>query len=215
MIIKKINLNGKSYPQSLKEVYDAPKQLYVLGDEKILNEFGIAIVGTRKASEYGKNIATQFAYELAQKGIVIISGLAKGIDSYAHIGTLKAKGKTIAVLGHGLDMIYPAENRKLAEEIIRNGGCLISEYPVGVSAKKEHFPERNRIISGLSRGVLVVEAQEKSGSLITVDFALEQGRDVYGIPGNINSQNSVGTNELIKQGAKLVTSFQDIIYEYK
>ena len=141
----------------------------------------------------------------------MISGLARGIDSYAHQGAIKAKGKTIAVLGSGLDIIYPPENAKLYKEIIMNNGAIITEYPLGSKPEKYHFPERNRIISGLSDGVLVVEAKKKSGTMITVDFALEQGREVYAIPGNISSDSSYGTNELIKEGAIPVTNVNDII----
>ncbi|MBR3255207.1 MAG: DNA-processing protein DprA [Clostridia bacterium] len=208
--IKTISVESPKYPEKLKHIYDPPKVLYVLGNEKILNNTGIAIVGCREATEYGKKAATYFAYNLANKGINIISGLAKGIDSYSHIGALQAKGKTIAVIGSGLDIIYPKENKKLAQEIIKTGGAIITEYPIGTKPEKEHFPARNRIISGLSNSVLVVEAKEKSGSLITADFAMEQGKDVYVVPGNINSLNSVGTNNLIKDGAILVNNYKDI-----
>ena len=156
----------------------------------------------------------KFAYDLAKENITIISGMAKGIDSNAHMGCLYAKGKTIAVLGSGLDRIYPKENIRLYNEIISNSGAIVSEYVIGTIATRMNFPARNRIISGLSDGVIVVEAKEKSGTLITVDFALEQGKDIFVVPGNITSHNSVGTNELIKQGAKCVTSVKDILEEY-
>ena len=178
-------------------------------------------MGCREASEYGIKAAKYFSYNLAKYGINIISGLAKGIDSYAHFGSVYANqenilsGKTIAVLGCGLDIIYPKENTLLADEIVKTGGLIISEYPLGTKPEKRNFPARNRIISGLSKGVLVIEAKEKSGTLITVDFALEQGRDVFVVPGNINSINSVGTNDLIKQGAHIVTNVNDIIQFYK
>ena len=147
---------------------------------------------------------------IEDKNINIISGLAKGVDSYAHIGTLSTVGKTIAVVGNGLDSVYPVENKELLYRILKKGGAIISEYPLGTRPEKMNFPARNRIISGMSKGVIVIEAKKKSGTLITVDFALEQGRDVYVIPGNINSVNSAGTNELIKQGAKLVTTYDEI-----
>lgn len=229
-----ISINEKEYPKKLKEIYDAPVSLYIKGNKKILNNKSIAIVGCREASDYGKKAAKYFAYNLAKENINIISGLAKGIDSYAHIGAvcaqkeekslkttsnsnesnLKVYGKTVAVTGNGLDIIYPKENEFLAKEIIENGGAIISEYPLGVKPDKMNFPARNRIISGMSKGLIVVEAKEKSGTLITVDFALEQGRDVFVVPGNINSINSVGTNQLIKQGAKLVTNYREIFVNF-
>ena len=214
MKIEEIFIENKEYPEQLRNIYDPPLKLYVLGNKQILNQKGIAIVGTRKATEYGKKVAFQFAKELCKKGINIISGLALGIDTYAHMGALQPEctGKTIAVLGSGLDEIYPKENIDLAKQIIKSGGCIISEYSIGTKPEKLNFPQRNRIISGLSEGVLVVEAGEKSGSLITADFALEQGREVFAVPGNISSNVSIGTNNLIKQGAKLVTCCEEILY---
>lgn len=203
----------ENYPEKLKNIYAPPAKLYLLGDESILNMPSIAIIGCRQASDYGKKVAFRFAYELAKKGIVIISGLARGIDTYSHLGAVKANGKTIAILGSGFMNIYPPENKWLCKEIIQKGGAIITEYEMEAKPEKEHFPARNRLISGLSNGVLVVEAKEKSGTLITVDHALEQGKDVFIIPGNITSNNSYGTNDLIKQGAKLVTSIQDILEE--
>ena len=201
--------------------------LYIRGNKEILNGKNVGIVGCRDCTDYGKKAAKYFAYNLSkEKSINIVSGLAKGVDSYAHWGSVGANiecestkncgkkqvscGKTIAVLGNGLDMIYPKENIELANEIIRSGGAIISEYPCGTKPDKMNFPARNRIISGLSKGIIVIEAKEKSGTLITVDFALEQGRDVFVVPGNINSINSVGTNDLIRQGAKMVTSYEDV-----
>lgn len=213
--IKTIKINNKLYPEKLRKIENPPKQIYILGDEKILNDFSIAIVGCRLCSEYGKKMAQSIAYNLAKYQINVISGLALGIDTNAHIGCLMNKGKTIAVLGNGLDMIYPTENIEIADEIIKNGGAIISEYPIGVRPKKENFPERNRIISGLSNGVVVIEAKEKSGSFITVECALNQGKDVFAVPGNINSSNSTGTNNLIKEGAKITTCVNDILEEYK
>jgi DNA processing protein len=210
-----INIFDPEYPQILKEIYDPPICLYIKGNKKILNSFALAIIGCRDSSVYGEKNAEKFAFELAKRKIVIVSGLAKGIDSCAHKGTVLAKEKTIAVIGNGLDFIYPSENTKLANEIIKNDGCIISEYPLGTKPEKQNFPARNRIISGISKGVLVVEAKEKSGTLITVDFALEQGRDVFALPGNINSLNSVGTNELIKQGASIVCNVEDVLQGLK
>lgn len=260
-----VSIYDKEYPSILKEIYDPPISLYCKGDKSILNKKSIGIVGCREVTEYGKGAAKYFAYHLAKQNINIISGLAKGVDSYAHIGAICAQseennpqeelnnphreinisqrgnsnphrelnnpqarennsqvkscshvdnlkncGKTVAVLGNGLDMIYPKENEYLAREIIEKGGAILSEYPLGTKPEKMNFPARNRIISGMSQGILVIEAKEKSGTLITVDFALEQGRDVFVVPGNINSINSVGTNRLIQQGAKLVTNYSEI-----
>ena len=205
-----ISIKDKEYPDILRRIYDPPISLYIKGNKSILNNKSIAIVGCREVSDYGKKAAKYFSYNLAKQNINIVSGLAKGVDSYAHIGTLSTDGKTIAVVGNGLDTVYPAENLYLANKIIENGGAIISEYPLGTKPEKMNFPARNRIISGMSKGIIVIEAKEKSGTLLTVDFALEQGRDVYVVPGNINSINSVGTNELIKQGAKLITTYKDI-----
>lgn len=207
--IKIININEREYPQALKKIYDPPISLYVKGNIEKLNNKNIGIVGCRECTTYGKKSAEYFSYNLSKQNINIVSGLAKGIDSYAHLGSLNT-GNTIAVLGNGLDMIYPKENLELANEIIKKGGTIISEYPCGTKPDKMKFPARNRIISGISSGIIVIEAKEKSGTLITVDFALEQGRDVFVVPGNINSINSVGTNDLIKQGARLVTTYEDI-----
>ena len=208
--IKEITIESEKYPELLKQIYDPPKCLYVIGNVDILNNPSIAIVGCREATEYGKKAATYFSYNLAKQNINIVSGLAKGIDSFSHIGALQAYGKTIAVIGSGLDIIYPKENEQLAKRIIEQGGAIISEYPLGTRPEKEHFPARNRIISGMSQGVLVVEAKEKSGSLITAECAMEQGKEVYAVPGNINSLNSVGTNNLIKDGAIPVSKFTDL-----
>ena len=203
--IKTITLEKESYPEKLKNIYNRPQTLYVLGNEELLNEKSIAIIGCRNASDYGLRSAYKFGYELAKKGVCIISGFARGVDTYSHMGAVAAKGKTIAVLGCGLDVIYPSENLELYKQILINNGTIVTEYPLGSKPERYHFPARNRIISGLSDGVLVVEAKEKSGTLITVEHALEQGKDVYAIPGNITSKNSYGTNELIKEGAIPVT----------
>ena len=214
MQIEEINFTSEKYPKKLREIYNPPKKIYALGNVEILHNIGIAIVGARNATEYGKKVVLKLSEDLSKRKIVIISGLAKGIDSYAHIGALNVQnGKTIAVLGSGIKEIYPKENIELARQIIKKGGCIISEYLPNEKPNKINFPKRNRIISGLSKGVLVVEASEKSGALITADFALEQGREVFAVPGSIYSTTSVGTNKLIQQGAKLVMCFEDILSE--
>lgn len=180
--IKMITIFDEKYPQNLRNIYDPPVVLYIRGNENIINEFSIAIIGSRVCSNYGKQVAKQFAYNLSKYNINIVSGLAKGIDTYAHVGTIQAKKTTIAVIGSGLDIIYPEENKQLYEEIIKNNGAIISEYIVGTKPEKLNFPKRNRIISGLSKGILVVEANKKSGTFITVDFALEQGKNIYAVP---------------------------------
>lgn len=205
-----VNICDELYPKVLKEIHDPPITLFAKGNINLLTETSLAIVGCRNATNYGLLTSKKLAYELAKKNILIVSGLAKGIDSYAHLGALEAGGKTIAVLGCGVDIPYPIQNVGLYKEILKNN-LIISEYIVGTKAKAGNFPARNRIISGLSQGVIVVEAKENSGSMITVDFALEQGRNVYCVPGNINSLNSFGTNGLIKQGAKLITSSKDVL----
>ena len=209
--MKILNIKDEEYPNKLKNIYNPPKKLYVLGNYNILNDFTIGIVGTRRCTDYGMQIAKSFSYYLSKYGVNIISGMAKGIDSSAHIGSITGKGKTIAVLGSGFKHIYPKENIKLFNKIIETGGAVITEYEENEYPMPENFPKRNRIISGLSDGVIVVEAGKRSGSLITADFALEQGRDVFAVPGNINSENSLGTNDLIKQGAKLVNCFEDCV----
>lgn len=180
--IELITIKDKEYPEKLKHIENHPICLYVLGNKKILNQKSIAIVGSRNCSDYGKTIAQAFSYLLAKKNVTIISGLAKGIDTAAHIGTLQARGKTIAVIGTGIDIVYPKENRNLMKKIIQKGGLIVSEYPIGTKPNKENFPRRNRIISGLADGILVIEAGEKSGALITVDYALEQGKNIYAVP---------------------------------
>ncbi len=212
--IELIHIYDKYYPEKLKKIYDPPIVLYIKGDKTILSEFSLAIIGCRNHTKYGEIVAKNISYEIAKNKIVTISGLAIGIDSIAHIQTLKAKGKTIAIIGNGIDNIYPSENKKLAEEIVKNGGVIVSEYVIGTKPQKMNFPARNRIISGLSNGVVVIEAKKKSGTMITVDFALEQGKEVFAIPGNILSKNSEGTNELIKEGAKLVSNIHDILEEF-
>jgi DNA processing protein len=200
------------YPASLKEIADAPVLLYVKGDPNCLSKPCIGLVGSREATLYGLSVARQFASELAEQGIVVVSGLARGIDTASHRGALMARGLTAAVLGSGLEHVYPSENKGLLEEIAKNG-IVVSEFPMQSVPQAFHFPKRNRIISGLSQGIVVIEAAEKSGALITADFALEQGREVFAVPGKIDSISSKGVNGLIKQGAKLVTDVKEIIEE--
>lgn len=209
--IRIITIFDEKYPNRLRDIYDKPVMLFAKGNLDLLKQGGFAIVGSRDCSEYGRKISLKLAYDLAKNNECIISGLAKGIDKYAHIGALEAGGTTIAVLGNGLDYIYPYENKDLYERIVHNNGLIITEYVIGTRPEKMNFPERNRLISGLSDGIIVVEAREKSGSLITADFGLEHGKDVFAVPGNVDSLLSVGTNELIKQGANVVTSYKDII----
>ncbi len=209
--IEIIKSNNQIYSKNLKKIYDYPIILYAKGNLELLNKKSISIVGCRNCSEYGKSIAQKFGYLLSKKDYCIISGMAKGIDSYAHKGAILAKGNTIAVLGSGVNYVYPLENKKLYEEILNKNGLIISEYGINTKPKPENFPKRNRIISGLSEKILIVEAMNKSGSIITAELAVEQGKNVYAIPGNITSINSKGTNELIKDGAILVSSLEDII----
>jgi DNA processing protein len=210
--IKIIDLFDPNYPSFLKEIAYPPLVLYIKGDLELLNnKILFAIVGTRRPTIYGINMAYEYAYKLASLGLVIVSGLAKGVDTMAHKGALDA-GTTVAVLGSGLLSIYPKENKKLAEEIGKKG-CLISEFPLKEPPFKENFPRRNRIISGVSRGVLVIEAAEKSGALITAHLACEQNREVFALPGKVDSSLSKGTHLLIKEGAKLVDRIEDILEE--
>ena len=180
--IKVIKLQDENYPEKLRNIYNPPKELYILGNEKLLNEKAIAVVGCRACSDYGRKVSFEISKQLNKHDIVVVSGLAKGIDSYAHKGAIYENGKTIAVLGCGLDVIYPAENKELYMQILKAKGVIITEYPIGTRPLKQNFPARNRIISGLSDGVLVVEARKRSGTIITVEHALEQGKDVYAVP---------------------------------
>ena len=207
-----LTLEDPRYPPLLRRIYDPPIVLYAWGQVDVLTAPALAIVGTRRPSPYGVNVATQLARDLAQRGLVIVSGFARGIDAAAHRGALEAKGRTIAVLGTGLDIVYPREHRALAEQI-RHHGALLTEFPMGVSPLPQNFPFRNRIISGVSLGVVVVEAAEHSGSLITARLALEQDREVFAIPGPITAPQSYGPNYLIKCGAKLVQYWRDVVEE--
>ena len=205
-----ISLNDPEYPSRLKEIYDPPVVLFVKGSVELLSQPGIAMVGTRHPTPYGSGMAERLATDLASRGLVIISGMARGVDTASHRGAVAAKGKTVAVLGTGIDVIYPKENSRLAEQVLGLGGAIVSEFPLGTSPVPQNFPIRNRIISGMSVGVLVVEAAEYSGTRITSRCALEQNRDVYAVPGNVTNKNSWGPNTLIKQGAKLVATWEDV-----
>ena len=205
-----VTLDDPAYPEPLRNIYDPPLLLYVRGDAQLLAQPGIAVVGTRHPTPYGIGMAQRLSADLAARGLVIISGMARGVDTAAHRGSLNGKGKTIAVWGTGVDVPYPRENKKLADEILAAGGAIVSEFAIGTFAAPQNFPIRNRIISGLSLGVLVVEAGEYSGTRITARNALEQSRDVFAVPGNVTNRQSWGPNTLIKQGAKLVATWEDI-----
>jgi DNA processing protein len=205
-----VSIEDGAYPPRLKQIYDPPIVLYVRGAVDILARPGIAVVGTRHPTPYGSGMAERLAIDLAARGLVIQSGMARGVDTAAHRGAINAKGKTIAVFGTGVDVPYPKENTRLSEQIVALGGALISEFPLGTFAAPQNFPIRNRIISGMSMGVLVVEAAEYSGTRITARCALEQNREVFAVPGNVTNKNSWGPNTLIKQGAKLVATWEDI-----
>jgi DNA processing protein len=212
--IRLITETDKEYPRELLETSSPPVILYLKG-KLIKDEFRLGIVGSRKISEYGKRVAEDFASSLAQHRVTLVSGMAYGVDSIAHYHCLKNGGRTIAVLGSGLDekSIYPSSNRRVAEEIAASG-CVISEYPIGTPPLRQNFPARNRIISGISRGILVIEASHTSGSLITARFALEQNREVFAVPGSIYSTNSEGTNSLIRMGARAVTKAEEVLEEF-
>jgi DNA processing protein len=207
-------LDDGSYPNLLREIDDPPIVLYVKGDwQGCFDQPCVGVVGSRMCSTYGENSAEMLARDLSSRGITVVSGLARGIDTAAHKGAMRGNGKTVGVIGTGIDSVYPRENTGLVREIIASGGCLVSQFPLGTPPIKENFPYRNRIISGLSHGVLIVEASERSGSLITARLAMEQNREVMAVPGNITSGNSFGTNYLIKCGAKLVQQWQDVVAE--
>jgi DNA processing protein len=205
-----VAISDTNYPPRLREIYDPPLVLYVRGKVEVLSPPGIAMVGTRHPTPYGTGMAERLGCDLAARGLVIISGMARGVDTASHRGAIAAKGKTVAVFGTGIDVIYPKENSRLSEQILSLGGALISEFPIGTFAAPQNFPIRNRIISGMSVAVLVVEAAEYSGTRITARCALEQNRDVYAVPGNVTNKNSWGPNTLIKQGAKLVATWEDV-----
>ena len=200
----------EAYPERLREIYDPPSTLWIRGDVSLLARPGIAVVGTRQPSPYGAGMAELLSRDLANRRMVILSGMARGVDTAAHKGAIEAGGKTVAVWGTGIDVIYPKENKKLAEQIVATGGAIVSEYPLGTFPAPQNFPIRNRILSGMSVGVLVIEAAEYSGTRITARCAMEQNRDVYAVPGNVTNKNAWGPNTLIKQGAKLTATWEDI-----
>lgn len=200
------------YPRRLREIDNPPPLLFVRGELTTADDWAVAIVGTRKASTYGKEVAHELATSLAAAGVTVVSGFARGIDATAHLAALEAGGRTLAVLGSGLDKLYPAEHAALAERLVGQG-ALISDYPLGTPPEATNFPPRNRIISGLTLGTIVVEAAAESGALITTEFAMEQGREVFAVPGNIFNRNSQGPNKLIQLGAKMVTSAEDVLEE--
>ena len=205
-----ISYEDAAYPERLREIFDPPPVLWALGDVSLLSRPSIAIVGTRQPTPYGTGMAEILARDLANRRMVILSGMARGIDTAAHRGALGAQGKTIAVWGTGVDVIYPKENKSLAENILSGGGAILSEYRLGTFPAPQNFPKRNRILSGMSVGVLVVEAGENSGTRVTARCALEQDRDVYAVPGNVTTKNAWGPNTLIKQGARLVATWEDV-----
>lgn len=210
MEVKIIRRGDEAYSKALDLISTAPKELYCIGDVQLLNTVCVAVVGSRKCTGYGKLVAKEIGKRLSENGITVVSGMARGIDTCAHEGTLEAGGKTIAVLGCGVDLCYPSSNENLKKQIEKNG-LIISEYPLGCKVRTFHFPQRNRIISGLAVSTIIVEASNKSGSLITAELAMEQGRNVYAVPGNINSHYSFGSNKLIQDGARPLVVIDDII----
>jgi len=210
-----ISRDDAEYPKHLREIYDPPLVLYVRGSLTERDSLAIAVVGSRRTSLYGQDMARKLAFQLARVGVTVVSGLARGIDTSAHNGALQAKGRTVAVIGCGIDIVYPAENKKLADEIVEKGGAVVTEFPFGVQPDRQNFPMRNRIISGWSLGVVVVEANLKSGALITANQAGEQGRQVFAVPGRADSILSKGANKLIKDGAKLTEDVEDILSEFE
>lgn len=202
--------DDEDYPAALLQIYDPPTVLWVRGNRSALAAPGLAVVGTRQPTPYGAGMAQKLSRDLAQRGLAIFSGMARGVDTAAHRGALDAGGVTVAVWGTGIDVVYPKENKKLAEEIVAKGGAIVSEFPLGTFPAPQNFPIRNRTLSGMSIGVLVVEAAEYSGTRITARCALDQGRDVYAVPGNVTSKNAWGPNTLIKQGAKLTATWEDV-----
>lgn len=213
--VQVVTRDDPEYPKNLREVYDPPIILYVKGTLSERDALSIAVVGSRRTTLYGQDMARKLAYQLGRVGVTVVSGLARGIDTAAHTGTLQAKGRTVAVIGCGIDIVYPAENEKLANEIVEKGGAVVTEFPFGVKPDKQNFPMRNRIISGWSLGTVVVEANLKSGALITANQAAEQGRQVFAVPGRADSILSRGTNKLIKDGAKLTEDAEDILSEFE
>ena len=213
--VRVVTWDDAEYPNNLREIYDPPLVLYVHGALRPDERMAIAIVGSRRTTLYGQEMSRKLAFQLARVGVTVVSGLARGIDTEAHRGALQAKGRTVAVIGCGIDTVYPPENRKLADQIVEKGGAVVTEFPFGVKPDKQNFPMRNRIISGWSLGVVVVEANLKSGALITASQAAEQGRQVFAVPGRADSVSSRGTNKLIKDGAKLTEDVDDVLSEFE
>jgi DNA processing protein len=213
--VRVVTREDAEYPRNLGEVYDPPIVLYVKGALSERDALSIAIVGSRRTTLYGQEMARKLAYQLARVGVTVVSGLARGIDTAAHKGALQAKGRTVAVIGSGIDIVYPAENQKLANEMVEKGGAVVTEFPFGVKPDRQNFPMRNRIVSGWSLGAVVVEANLTSGALITASQAAEQGRQVFAVPGRADSILSRGTNKLIKDGAKLTEDAEDILGEFE
>lgn len=211
--IEVVILGEPDYPKLLKEIPDPPGIIYIKGKLLPEDEISLAVVGSRKYSNYGKTVTEKLVYPLAKNNLTIVSGLALGIDAFAHQAALDANGRTIGVLGCGLDQVYPLTNIRLADKIVKSGGAIISEFPLGTPALRYNFPVRNRIIAGLSLGTLVVECAEGSGSLLTASAAIDYNREVFSVPGEIFSDSSIGTNKLIKMGARVVTDYQDILTE--
>lgn len=211
--MQEIKIEDKTYPNELRKIKNPPNKIYIKGNLELLNNTSVAIVGSRECTSYAFKQAYEFSKELSKNNICVISGLAEGVDTAAHLGAMHQIGKTIAVIGSGFNCIYPEENKILLGSIIKNDGLVITEYSLNEKPKPTNFPKRNRIMSGLSKGVLVVEAKNRSGTLITAKFAKEQNKKVFCIPSNIDSKNSIGTNDLIKQGAKLAINPKDILEE--
>ncbi len=210
-----VTRDDAEYPKRLREIYDPPLVLYVRGSLGEGDPHAVAIVGSRRTTLYGQEMARKLAYQLARAGLTVVSGAARGIDTCAHRGALQAKGRTVAVLGCGVDVAYPPENKGLLEQIAAKGGAVISEFPLGTKPDRQSFPMRNRVISGISLGVVVAEANARSGALITASFAAEQGRQVFAVPGRADSALSKGSNHLIKDGAKLTEDVEDILSEFE
>ncbi len=212
--IKELKIKDENYPFLLSQITSPPESIYVIGNEKILHQKSVTVIGSRKMTEYGKRMTEKFTRELVKEGYGIVSGLARGIDGMAHRSCLESSGKTVAVLGHGMDRIYPPEHRGLAKQIVMSGGCLVTEFPYGYQIKRQNFIMRNRIMAGLTLGTLVIEGAKKSGTKVTATMAADYGREVFSVPGPVESQLSEGPAELIQDGAKLVTRVEDILEEF-
>ena len=213
--VRVVTRDDAEYPKNLREIYDPPLVLYIKGALRENERMAIAIVGSRRTTLYGQDMSRKLAYQLARLGVTVVSGLARGIDTAAHKGALQAKGRTVAVIGCGIDIVYPTENKLLADEIVEKGGAVVTEFPFGVKPDRQNFPMRNRVISGWSLGVVVVEANLKSGALITANQAAEQGRQVFAVPGRADSILSRGAHKLIKDGAKLTEDVEDVLGEFE